>query len=51
MSKSKVLGRGSKKRVRQIRWTRYESLHAVLLLITGAALSIYIVLWLQRHGM
>jgi hypothetical protein len=41
--------KGSKRRVRQIRWTRGEMVTAVLLLLVLATEAIAVTLWLMGH--
>ena len=50
-SKAKDFSKGSKRRVRQIRWTRYELFHALVLLLVMAAVTVYLVTWLEIHGL
>jgi hypothetical protein len=41
--------KGSKRRVRRIRWTRGEIVTAVLLLLVLAAEAILVALWVMGH--
>jgi hypothetical protein len=43
-------GRGSKRKVRQVRWTRAELISAGLVLLALAAETICIALWLMGHS-
>jgi hypothetical protein len=43
-------GRGSKRRVRQVRWTRAELISAGLVLLALATETICIALWLMGHS-
>jgi hypothetical protein len=42
-------GKGSKRKVRQVRWTRAEMVSAILLLLVLAGETICIALWLTGH--
>jgi hypothetical protein len=42
--------KGSKRRVRQIRWTRGEMVTAVLLLLVLATEAVIVTLWLMGHS-
>jgi hypothetical protein len=42
--------KGSKRRVRQVRWTRGEMVTAVLLLLVLAMEAIMVTLWLMGHS-
>jgi len=42
-------GRGSKRKVREVRWTRTEVISVILLLLVLAAETICIALWLMGH--
>jgi hypothetical protein len=44
------LGKGNKRRVRQVRWTRAEMVSAVLVLLVLATETICIALWLMGHS-
>ncbi len=50
MSKTVIQDKGSKRRVRQVRWTRAELVSAVLLLLVLAGEIICIALWLMGHS-
>jgi hypothetical protein len=43
-------GKGSKRKVRQVRWTRAEMVSAILLLMVLAGETICIALWLMGHS-
>jgi hypothetical protein len=49
---SRMLGqdKGSKRRVRQIHWTRGEMVTAVLLLLVLAMEAVMVTLWLMGHS-
>jgi hypothetical protein len=49
VSRTVDLGKGSKRRVRRVRWTRAEVVSAVLLALVLAAETICIALWLTGH--
>ena len=40
---------GSRKRIAQIRWTRWEILHAIALFLIMTAFCIWIGLWIATH--
>jgi hypothetical protein len=42
--------KGSKRRVRQVRWTRAEMVSAILLLLVLLGETICIALWLMGHS-
>lgn len=42
--------KGSKRRVRRIRWTRGEMVTAVLLSLVLATEALMVTLWLMRHS-
>ena len=52
MPEAKILGKGSKRRIAQIKWKRREIVHAVILFLLLAVLSIWIAIWfeMQRLG-
>ncbi len=41
--------RGSKRRVEQVRWTRREIVHAVLLTLAMVAFSFWVGVWVATH--
>jgi len=43
------LGRGTKRRISQIRWKRSEILHAVALFVLMTIFCVWLALWLQHH--
>lgn len=49
MPEAKILGKGNKRRVAQIRWKRREIIHAVALFVLLAILSVGLVLWFEMH--
>jgi hypothetical protein len=40
---------GSKRRIAQIRWRRWEAIHAVVLFLLMTAFSIWIGIWIATH--
>jgi hypothetical protein len=44
------LGKGSKRKVRQVRWSRSERISLVVLFIVVLIETIFIALWLMRHS-
>lgn len=49
MSRTIDPGKGSKRKVREVRWRRAEVISAILLLLVLAGETIYIALWLMGH--
>lgn len=49
MSGKMILGRGNKRRVRQIRWKRSEIVSVILLTLAITILGAYLGLWLATH--
>lgn len=49
MSRTMNQSKGTKRRVRRIRWTRSEKLSAVLFLLVLVAEVIWLGLWLMGH--
>jgi hypothetical protein len=49
MSEEVFLDKGSKRRVQDIRWKRYEILTAILFGVVAAVLSIAAALWMMTH--
>jgi hypothetical protein len=43
------LGKGSKRKVRLVRWSRSEKISMVALLLAGVIETVFIALWLMRH--
>jgi hypothetical protein len=41
--------RGSKSRLAQIRWTRWEIIHVVILTLLMAAFSVCVGIWVATH--
>ncbi len=50
MSRMKHQDKGSRRRVRRIRWTRGELVTAVLLFLVLAMESVMVTLWLMGHS-
>lgn len=50
MSRTVNQNKGSKRRVRQVRWTRAELISAGLVLLALATETICIALWLMGHS-
>ena len=50
MSRTIDPGRGSKRKVREVRWTRTEVISVILLLLVLAGETICIALWLMGHS-
>jgi hypothetical protein len=44
------LGKGSKRKVRLVRWSRSEKISMVALLLAVVIETIFIALWLMRHS-
>jgi hypothetical protein len=42
--------RGSRRRIAQIRWKRWEVIHALILLLMMMAFSIWIGIWIATHN-
>jgi hypothetical protein len=49
MSRAMYFDKGSKRRVRQIRWRRLELATAILFALGATILSIYLALWMSTH--
>lgn len=49
MPEAKILGKGNKRRVAQIRWKRREVIHAIVLFLLLTILSVGLVLWFEMH--
>ena len=50
MPEAKILGKGSKRRVAQVKWKRWEIVHAIVLFLLLAILSLWLVVWFEmRH--
>ncbi len=49
MSKTIDPGKGSKRKVREVRWTRTEVISVILLLLVLVGETICIALWLTGH--
>jgi hypothetical protein len=50
VSHFRLLGKGNKRRVQQVRWKRLEILHAILLLIVVSVLVILVTIWFEGHN-
>jgi hypothetical protein len=42
-------GKGSKRRVRQLRWKRSEIIKLILIAVAIAAFSVWLALWVASH--
>ncbi|HEX4067354.1 MAG TPA: hypothetical protein VHZ09_15150 [Acidobacteriaceae bacterium] len=42
-------GTGSKKRIEQIRWKRWEIIHALILFLLMTSFCVWIALWIATH--
>ena len=49
MRAGKILGRGTKRSLARIRWTRREVIHAVILSLLLLAFAIYLAVWFELH--
>ena len=49
MSEAKILGKGSKRSVARIKWKRWEIIHAIILFLVLAILSVWLVLWFEMQ--
>lgn len=49
MPEAKILGRGSKRRVAQIKWKRWEIVHAILLFLLLAVFSVLLTVWFEMQ--
>jgi hypothetical protein len=49
MSEAKILGKGSKRRVAQIKWKRWELIHAIILFLLLAILSVWLAVWFEMQ--
>jgi len=49
MPESKILGRGNKRRIAHIRWKRWEIIHAILLFLLLAILSVWLAVWFEMQ--
>ncbi len=47
MPEAKILGKGSKRRVAQVKWKRWEIVHAIVLFLLLAILSLWLVVWFE----
>ena len=44
------LGKGSKRKVRLVRWSRYEKISMVVLFLVVVIETVFIALWLMGHS-
>jgi hypothetical protein len=49
VSRPRKFEKGSKRRIRQLRWTRYEIVSAAFLLFAMAFFIIFVALWMASH--
>jgi hypothetical protein len=49
MPEAKILGKGNKRRVAEVRWKRREVVHATILSLLLAIFSVGLVLWFDVH--
>jgi hypothetical protein len=49
MSSEKILGRGTKRKIAQIRWKRWEVFHALVLFALMAIFSVFLAVWFEAH--
>ena len=49
MPEAKILGRGNKRRVAQIKWKRREFVHAIVLFLLLAIFSIWLAVWFEMQ--
>jgi hypothetical protein len=49
MPAEKILGKGTRRRIAQIRWKRREILHAVVLFTLMAIFSVFLAVWFEAH--
>jgi hypothetical protein len=49
MSRSVVLGRGTKRRLRPIRSKRWELLHSIRLLVLAVVITVLVMLWFESR--
>lgn len=47
MPEAKILGKGSKRRIAQIKWTRWQIVHAVILSILLAIFAVWLAVWFE----
>lgn len=49
MPEAKILGRGTKRRIAQIKWKRWEIVHAAILFLLLAIFSVWLVIWFEMQ--
>jgi hypothetical protein len=49
MPEAKILGKGTRRRIAQIRWRRREIIHAIILFVLLAAFSVWLAVWFEMH--
>ena len=49
MPRVKLLNMGSRRRISQIRWTRWDVLHAIALFLLMAGISVWIAVWFNLY--
>jgi hypothetical protein len=47
MPEAKILGKGTKRRVAQIRWKRREIVHAIILFALLAIFAVWLTVWFE----
>jgi len=49
MAAERFWGRGSKRRLEQIRWKRWEVMHAVIMMLLMGAFALWVGIWVATH--
>jgi hypothetical protein len=49
MPEAKILGKGNKRRIAQIKWKRWEIVHAIVLFLLLAILSVWLAVWFEMQ--
>jgi hypothetical protein len=49
MPEAKILGKGTRRRIAQIKWRRREIIHAIILFILLAVFSVWLAVWFEMH--
>jgi hypothetical protein len=49
MPEAKILGKGTRRRIAQIKWKRWELVHAVVLFLLLAILSVWLAVWFEMQ--
>ncbi|MGC1363301.1 MAG: hypothetical protein WA826_19170 [Silvibacterium sp.] len=49
MPEAKILGKGNKRRIAQIKWKRWEIAHAIVLFLLLAILSVWLAVWFEMQ--